>query len=508
MAARWWAFAAVARLFYPFTGEMCHAARRLDGPSQPPRGSPYACSAPAEAGPPDPLASSLRASFRHSVVEGLLWGAAVWMKPHIVPMALTVWLLTAWRLTARHPKPGRAVAVDLFGNLLGGIVVGLAGVCWLFSSGAWNDFCEVFREWNPYYVRLTQIEFDSRMKEELFWFPPWSLGLILTVPLAVLSILDLAPWSRPAPRSRRRGEAPGPLGRWLPWQLWDRQAGTDARFARGVLAGFYLTWAAQAFFIQREFHYVHVPETLLMFGVWASHRWAWAFVGGALARHLPADAGRGRLQHQSSRGTLWFLSPKTRERYLPRHLTTDPVRLELWPKCWRLNMPDAERYAMWDMLRLHPQREASIGWVELAELAEFFRAQGVKDGEIIGWFNSPHAVCLLLDVKPGFRYMHVYTAIAIDYNDTSNKIGRGKVMQELRAATGAKYVITDLRWVILAAGNGKQADYLGPPRNPPNDLLPVNSPCVREVPVQPADGVPHPQRQRTLHRSQTRHPHR
>ena len=141
----------------------------------------------------------------------------------------------------------------------------------MVATGAWGPFLEVFLNWNPYYMQLANEEFAGRMELALHWFPPWSLGLVLTVPLALLSVLDAAPWRA---RARAATEESGPVGRQLPRWLWDGHAGPDARCARGVLGALYLAWAAQALFVQRQFLYVHVPETLLMFGLWAAHRWA------------------------------------------------------------------------------------------------------------------------------------------------------------------------------------------------------------------------------------------
>ena len=202
-----------------------------------------------------------------------MWGAAVWMKPHIALMALAVWLLTARRLAGEHPRPWRAAGADLLGNLLGGLAVGVPGVLWLVASGAWESFLDVFLNPNPKYMQLARIEFDMRMGQELFWFPPWSLGLVLTVPLALISVLDAAPWS--SRRAATTPERPGPIGYWLPRHLWDKCADVDARFVRGVLGALYLVWAARAFFLQRGFEYAHTTETLLMIGLWAAHRWAW-----------------------------------------------------------------------------------------------------------------------------------------------------------------------------------------------------------------------------------------
>jgi hypothetical protein len=472
-AGRWWVFASTA-LFYPFTAEMSHAQRDtwMALPSL------VAVLLRVRRGVRCPDSPTLASHFRHSFYEGLLWGAAVWMKPHIALMAMGVWLLTVWRLAAEFPRPRQAIARDFLGNLLGGLAVGLPGVCWLVASGAWPAFHDVFTNWNPYYMRLAQNEFDIRLKDELFWFPPWSLGLILTLPLAVLSVLDMAPWLNRA----GTGSGAGWLGRRLPWQLWDKQAGPDARFVRGVLGGLYLVWAAQAFFVQRGFQYVHVPETLLMFGLWASHRWAWAFVAIVW---LALTSGLWLVADSDTRlkNELNGVDAKIRERFLPRHLLTDTDRLRLWPECWRLCMPDSERYALWDKLNRHPPHEAVISWTEIAELAEFFRAQGVKDGEVLAWFDSPHAVFLLLDVKPGFRYMHVFTAISINTVDAAN-VGYPQVMTELEAADRAKYAISDLEWVVVVSGTEehRREDFLGPPRNPPRDLLPAHSPLSHMFP--------------------------
>src|SRR5262249_5146935 len=156
----------------------------------------------------------------------------------------------------------------LLGNLVGGAVVGAAGIAWLVLSGTWGPFWDVVTTWNPEYTKLARREFPMRVDQELFWFPPWSLFLIPTVPLAVLSVIDAVPWAARADRG------PGRVGRLLPGWLWDGDAGPDARFTRAVIAVLYLVWAFQAFVIQRGFMYAHTPETLLMLGLWAAHRWA------------------------------------------------------------------------------------------------------------------------------------------------------------------------------------------------------------------------------------------
>ncbi|MDY3553955.1 hypothetical protein R5W24_003069 [Gemmata sp. JC717] len=499
-AARWWAVAGAAAL-YPFTMEMSHAQRDtwmalpglaavllrvrrgIGGPAPLPS-NPHVGSASAVLGAglqaPDVPAGS---GFAPAALEGALWGAALWVKPHIVLMAATVWLLTARRLAGRHPRPWRAAAFDLLGNLVGGLVVGAAGVLWLVASGAWGPFLEVFTEWNPDYLRLVRQELAQRGDQQLDWFPGWSLGPFVTVPLALLSVIDMAPWASRRAAGAVPGRA-GPLGYWLPRHLWDKQAGADARFVRGTLGALYLVWLVQAFFLQRGFQYAHVPETLLMLGVWASHRWAFTFallVWFALVAVVWGAAG-GSPQAQA-----WLSSvpEKVHERYLPRHVAFNTERLKQWPVCWRTNLSDAERYALWDRLRLHPPHEAVVGWVEIAEVAEYLRAQGARDGEVVAWFDSPHVLYIIMHLKPGLRFMHVYTAISIGQGPDVPVTGQERVMAELAAApANRRFVVSDLEWVALPATDPEvRARLLGPPGRPhPHHLLPAESPYPASFP--------------------------
>jgi hypothetical protein len=468
-SGRWWAIAAAA-VFYPFTVEMSHAQRDVWMTLPALAAVALRLRRATSDGPDAP--SSLRPSFR----EGLLWGLGVWLKPHVALMALCVWLLTAWRLAGERPRPWRALGADLLGNLLGGLAVGALGLLWMHLTGALGPFIEVFAEWNPYYVKLAKYEFPSRVEAELYWFPPWSLWLVVTAPLAALSLLDAAPWLS---RGRAAAYPSGWLGRRLPAWLWDAEVGSDARFVRGIVGGLYLVWAWQAFYVQRAFEYAHVPETLLMVCIWATHRWAWVpvvFVWLAVTSGVWLAAG------VSPGVQRWLddMDPVERRNHLPRHTLANPDRLRLWPQCWRLMMPNRDRYALWDALRQHPPHEASPSWSELYEVAEFLRAQNVTDGEVIAWFDSPHAVYLMLDIDPAFRYMHVHTVIAISVgDDPTSALGRKWVLDGPRYGLkraghpNYRYVIGDLEWAATSAGlTGKTRDRaLGPPCDPANGKL-------------------------------------
>ncbi|HEV3385410.1 MAG TPA: hypothetical protein VG097_11395, partial [Gemmata sp.] len=471
-ATRWWALAGVAFL-YPFAVEMVHAqrdtwmalpalvaialrVRRMTG------GAEGALSGEAH--------TRIGSAFRQSVLEGAIWGLAVWLKPHIVLMAAGTWLFTIRRLTYGQSRPWSFFVADLLGNLTGGIAIGICGLAWLIGSGTWPHFWSVVTVWNPEYTKLASREFSLRVEQELHWFPPWSLWLIPTVPLALLSIIDAAPWS-----GYRGGDPtrPGPVGRLLPSWLWDREAGRDARFVRGLLGGLYLVWAIQAFCIQRGFMYVHMPETLLMFGVWAAHRWAmpvipllWMLLTSCLWLYADANS-RFREELLTIAVDKHVSADVGEERYIVRHPLAEPNRIQCWPECWRCDLTTAERYALWDRLRRIREHEASISWEELSEVVQFLRKKGVKDGEVLAWHDSPHAVYLMLGIKPGLRFMHVCTAQLI------GDMGYCQVMTELTATQGtARFAIGDLEWATLGATPAQRLVILGPPASP-TDLLPA-----------------------------------
>jgi hypothetical protein len=462
LATRWWAIAGAAVL-YLGSVEMVHAQRDIW------MALPVLGALVLRLRRTTKVDAASRSVFWKGTLEGALWGVAVWIKPHCLLMAVGVWVVTARCVAGACRRPWAGFTADLLGNLVGGAIVGAAGVAWLCGSGAWPEFWHVVTVWAPEYNLLAQREFDRRLEEELHWFPPWSLWLLPTIPLAVLSLLDAGLWA-----GRSTANRPGLVGRLLPAWLWDREAGPDARFARGVLAALYLVWAFQSFFIQRMFSYTHLTELFLMFGLWAAHRWAMPaviilWIALTSAMWLVADANptfRDRLQ------TFATDRPPTAEGeeecYFVRHALTYPDRLRNWPDCWRIDLNDRERYALWDRLERVKGHEAVIGWEELGEVAEFLQAQNVKDRELIAWHDSPHALYLMLGIKPGVRYMHINTAQGIGPE------AYDRVQSELLSRAGiARFAVSDLEFPTIGETPEQRLLILGPPVDPPHDLLPA-----------------------------------
>ena len=100
-------------------------------------------------------------------------------------------------------------------------------------------------------------------------------------------------------------------------------------------------------------------------------------------------------------------------------------------------------------------------------MADYLRAKGVKDGELIAWHDSPHVLYLMLDIKPGLRYMHINTAQAISTE------AKARVQSELAATAGvARYAVSDLEYTTLGFKPEKRLIMLGPLINE-KDMLPV-----------------------------------
>lgn len=479
--ARWWALVGVAA-FYPYTTEFVHAQRDV-WLALPAVVAVYLRVKRTVTGEADRTAGG---AFAAGVAEGLLWAAAVWIKPHVVTVAAPVWLLTARRLAGRHGRPWRAVGADLLGNVAGGGLLGALGVAQLVASGTWPHFWTVMTEWNPAYSQKAFQEFADRAERQLYWFPPWSWFLPFSVILSVLAVLDARPWSG---RFRDGDVSPGgwvlrnlvvlllmgpvfpyrlvvlfaadplaPLvpgwvwafGRWTARTVLDATASDRVRYARGALAGLYLTWAAQAFVLQRGFHYVHAAEVFLMLALWAAHRWClpvlavtWVAVTSAvLTVAVPGTDLHARIERfEDAAGRRdWY------NYYFVAHPAFERDRLKWWPSSVVGGLTPAERLARTDDLRHMGDFEASPNWTQLNEVAAFLRARGVGDRQLICWHDSVHPLYLLLDVKPGLRFMHVNTAASVDPARSP-----ADVMREANANPLARYAVADIQSMAFFA---------------------------------------------------------
>jgi len=396
--------------------------------------------------------------FRTAVLEGLIWGAGVWIKPHVLPVAVAVWavLLTRWGTGEPTDRRGRRIPADLFGVLLGGVMAGAAGLAWLVASGTWPHFLDVFTNWNTTYQMRTFDEFGSRLDCQLGYFPPWSLLVVLAVPLAVLNLIDARPWRTP-----RRADSDGPVSRTFPTWLYTPATDADGRTSRAVLAALYLAWVASGLFLQRQFHYVHVPETLLMIAVFAANRWAVAVLAllgqaaviGWLAFRPVADLPPWRHEGMKFRHLVWTYPDRS------------PNRLTWWRACLSPHVGGEVRNGV----AFQSDYFSGTDTAGLEEVAEFLRGRDIRDGELLAYNDSPHVLYLMLHVKPGSRFMHFSTAPAM--GDAQFYWVQDEVKEALVRPHGRiRFIVSDLRRLSLHAGPADEWRFDEPGPGPHNHL--------------------------------------
>ena len=478
-AGRVW-FAAGVVLFYLFQPEICHCQRDLW------MLLPVLLALRVRCERLDAGDISPRRRLALAALEGCLWGMGIWIKPHVLIPTFAVWLgSTVWiggpvsNLPPsplggeglgvrgnRHPSPqplspegrgGQApdpgslkrLVVDTLGLVLGGVLVGAAGVCWMLHSGTWAPFWDVFLHWNPHYWAMLKAELPSRYLVTFLYFPPWSLLHLLALPLALANLVDARFWHyRPLDAILR---------------------------TRAVLAALYLGWMAQGLYLQQPYEYIHVPETILALALVTAQGWpaglaylAWfagaAAVCGLASLWLPANSGLGHLREQRS---------LLMDNLLPMHPLASAERLQLWPRCWR----EASSPELRDRLAFKGGTHPSTSWTELAEVAEYLRRQGLTDGEVVCWHDTTHPLYLMLGLKPAIRFMHVGTVLMM-------KEHYGDVRQDLLAAPKKKFVVSDLVRVLWSAEPAAQDGPAGPLDLPPalgdrqRHVFPFDQPIV------------------------------
>ncbi len=446
--------------FYLFASEMCHAQRDVW------MLLPVTAAVSLRL---SRIGSGSRMQFPLTMLEGALWGSAVWLKPHVVPIAAVMWLVTIRRVAGESARPWRTAGLDLLGCVLGGGIVGAIGIGWMLATGTWGYFVDVFGKWNHYYTAAAwgKVEFWDRFYAEFNYFPMWSQAHAIGLVLAVVTILDGRIF-----RSRGGDETSGPVGRFTGGWIFS-SAETDAeRYRRGILAVLYLTWSVQATVMQRGYHYVHVPEVLLMFAVVASVRWSvpafflTLMLWNSLC-YLATDTPFPRTGRFGDRSVKTGFKPELQV----GHDALNPERTRWWSECFRTDLAPPQYMARRDGVGFERQFTSAIGWAELEECAEFLRKVDppLQDGDLLCWHDTPHALYLMLHLRPTFRFMHV-TTIADLHPQTLQWLS-----EEARvAAARARYAVSDLERVG-AHYPGDRHDLI---YEPGPDLLPPGLPEV------------------------------
>jgi len=318
---------------------------------------------------------------RWTVLEGLMWGAAIWIKPYAFMAIPPVILISIVHHRKSDPRV-IPVVKNLAILLLSGLFAGLLGIAGLALTGSLSGFVEVMVAWRPVYDSNSGLAFlISRFGQWQFQYAPWSylvyIGLVLAISACV--------------RVGRRQET------------WESLRGP-------LLGAFFLGWLAQAVTLQHPHVYVlgaTLPIAIML-----------------VIHYLAESRPRGRITFGAVvfSSVALFMSP-----------AISPDRVSLWTACLQSGNRDQIR----DNLALITHSAGQTSWQELRRVAQFLRSQGIKDGELTCYHISAQPLYLELKVKPSTRFLSV-NRMAMNYGSRIHI-----VMREL-AASKQKFIVTDL----------------------------------------------------------------
>lgn len=167
------------------------------------------------------------------VIEGILWGTAFWIKPHVAVPALVCWVVSAM-LVGRN----RWLIADLGGLLAGGLAAGSVGTFWLVSFGAWPSFWEIVCDWHRDYVSSHPFSIANFLANLYRFLFPWIVLHCIAVPLACASL--------------------------------SRKSSGNPTISEKGMSAFYLAWLAQSLW-QQNHAYVHAPAVLMAIAIIAAN---------------------------------------------------------------------------------------------------------------------------------------------------------------------------------------------------------------------------------------------
>jgi hypothetical protein len=298
-------------------------------------------------------ASTAGTIWRRGLVEGLVWGCGIWIKPYVVLVAIACWIATV----RRWPTLRQAL-VDGSGVLAGGVIAGAAGLGWMLSTGCFEPFIEQSREWNPHYfaARMAQWDAERFIKMSIRFFP-W----MLLHPIALLISLSRLKWALRLSETSDLERGNGDL-------------------RSSVLAAVYLAWCVHIFLLQHLFDYVHTPGVVLAILVTAD----WI----------------GRRQTTGITGVLCYGFALTT--LLSPYLRTE--RLADWRPA--LTQPGSPE------LRDQLQCFDNPSHQDMAQIVAFLQKRGVEDGDVLCFNSDFVSLYRQLEFFPPTRFIYVSQNVA------------------------------------------------------------------------------------------------
>lgn len=278
-----------------------------------------------------------------AVVEGIFWGIAFWIKPHVAIPATAAILIDL----RRHSSMKSAMQ-DVGLVVLGGILAAVPGIIWLMVTGAWPHFWDMMLNWNPEYLATGKNRRSlGRVALMMQRFYPWWVLHLLALPVAFNTL-----WQSISPAKQDHS---------LP--------------LRANLSAIYVAWLVQTFLLQHAMDYIHVPEVILAALVIAADPWR-------------LDLQLRRVAVCSVLGLALIAAPQFYK-----------GRLSVWTRCFSEGSSPQIRSLL--ASGNYPN------WVHLAKVKTFLQNEGVQDGDVTCLNVHSIHLNQQLGVLPSTRYWSV-----------------------------------------------------------------------------------------------------
>ncbi|GIX03935.1 MAG: hypothetical protein KatS3mg113_0941 [Planctomycetaceae bacterium] len=338
-----------------------------------------------------------------ALVEGMIWGCGVWLKPHILVPACVV-----WGVSQLHRRDFKRTVSDGTGMLLGGMIAGAVGSILLIRDGSWIYLWETLRDWNPDYVLAGRNHWTlPRFLAMVLRFLPW-----FTLHVAVL--VGVGRWFC------NSLHAPTPHAEFATSASTSAGQASQRHLAIKVIIGLYCAWSFQAYALQHLFDYVHAPLLMLAILTWMA---------------LGADL-RSRLSRVVF-GTwlLWALAWSPHFRWSVA---------EQWLACWQPTMSPTLRDRLSHFENPH--------LADLERILSYLREQRVHHRDVC-FYNSDFVQAYRrLEIEPPTRFVYLYETIRFLPRH------RDEILKALQQQPH-RFVVTD----VLSAGiPAERVPRLGP----------------------------------------------
>jgi len=323
-----------------------------------------------------------------AVCEGLCWGAAFWIKPHVAFSALAVFSLDLWMQSDRTSELRRLSWV-----IAGGILAAIPGVAWMLTSGAWPHFWDMQLNWNPEYLAAARSRRSwLRVWSMLTHFHPWWIVHILAVFKSV-QVFNIIRTSKTGQDQLSSGQA-------------QSQRPIAHQRAVAVLSAIYLSWFAQASLLQHSMDYIQVPPVILAIALVSMSDWT-----------IPLPVRRVAVAAFAALALL--VSPQLQ-----------PGRIMMWMSCVRSGSTPHVR----EKLACVPLPD----WAHVIPVTEFLKSQNVKAGDVTCY--NVHCIHFYstLEIPPSTRYVGISSLLELF---PSRRAEIEKTVQ----TCGHRFVVVDVR---------------------------------------------------------------